>query len=93
VPYTSNISAMTASDDHLAYFFDINTETKESTIQYTINHKKEVVGLALHPLNNLVFAASKDKTWSFHDLHNQSCVLINEDFASSDFNLRLFNHT
>lgn len=79
---------MTASDDHLAYFFDVNTETKETKVHYTVTHKKEVVALALHPLNYLVFAASKDKTFSFHDLENQSCVMINEEFAKSDFNLR-----
>jgi WD40 repeat protein len=80
---------MSASDDHLAYFFDVNTETKETKVHYTITHKKEIFSLALHPLNQLVFAASKDKTWSFHDLENQTCLMINEDFANSDFNLRL----
>ena len=90
MPNTSNISALTASDDHLAYFFDVNRQTKENSLQYTINHKKEIVGLSLHPLNYLVFAASKDNIWSFHDLQNQSCVLINEDFAKSDFNLRFY---
>lgn len=92
VPNTSKLSAITASDDHLAYFFDINTETKESTIQYTINHKKEIIGLGLHPLNYLVFAASKDNNWSFHDLQNESCILINEEFTKSDFQFRFFSN-
>lgn len=88
IPNTSNLTAMTASDDHLAFLFDVNNETKETKVHYTITHKKEVISLALHPLNTLVFTASKDKTWSFHDLESQTCVMINEDFLNSEFNLR-----
>lgn len=79
---------MTASDDHLAHLFTFNAETKESSIEYTINHKKEIFSLGLHPLNYLAFAVSKDNNWSFHDFNTQSCVLMNEDFVQSDFSLR-----
>lgn len=88
VPASSQISAVTASDDHFAHFFSCDLETKECVVQYSINEKREILALGLHPLNYLVFDVVKDNSWSVHDLSVQTCVLTNEDFVNAQFGLK-----
>lgn len=68
---TSDLSTcITTSADNSAVVWSKNSASaKKLSAQYTFtHHSDEVVGCTLHPSNQYLVTASKDKTWAFYDI-------------------------
>jgi WD40 repeat protein len=57
------------SHDNTATLHSYNLEDSSCQLSYNTNiHKAEVTSCAVHPLGYIVAVASKDQTFSFHDV-------------------------
>jgi WD40 repeat protein len=69
VQNNNQIGTVTCSDDNTSCFFSYDNESEKNKIEYeTKVHDAAVTGLDLHPLRYLLALASKDGTFSFHDI-------------------------
>jgi len=67
--------ALTSSEDGIGRLISYNTESGESSETYSVSiHQDALVGCALHPLNTLGLFASRDGSFSYHDLAQGKCL-------------------
>lgn len=61
--------ALISSEDGIGQLASFNLESGEASEAYSVNiHQDALVGCALHPLNTLGIFASRDGSFSYHDL-------------------------
>lgn len=74
---------VSTSEDNLLKIFKLNEEKKELEEVYCFKeHTKAIVGASVHPIGYLLIAASKDGTFSFHDIKELKHLLTVQDYKS-----------